>query len=173
MKMCVNTEMYNGVLKNLIATRITEIFVFFLNLRIKCLDKVSMKLTLLLWKQAQGNWGWLLKIVNRLYGREWTTAYIHGQENPNPGTLYKRHIFLFIYVHSVCVEKFSKRKRVSIFCVVTPSLLSDCWEHMVPPALTVPGFAVTERQTIKRDVRTSNRSGTWKEHRGFNQHSGF
>lgn len=39
MKMYVNTEMYNGFLKNLISTSITEILVFFLNLRIQCFDK--------------------------------------------------------------------------------------------------------------------------------------
>lgn len=39
MKMCVNTEMYNGVLKNLTSSSITEILVFFPKLKIKCFDK--------------------------------------------------------------------------------------------------------------------------------------
>lgn len=63
--------------------------------------------------KAQEHCGWLFEALNKLHGREKTTAYIHGQENPKMGTAYKRYIslyFKYLFFCGMWVETFPRDK---------------------------------------------------------------
>lgn len=108
--------------------------------------------------------GWLFKTVSGLYGREQSTAYVHGQENPNVGTADERYIFSlhfkYLFLWCMCKEMFKEEMSLYFFCQHQASCLLTA---QATTCVCCAGFCLHWKMEEKRGDRgTNNMSGMWK-----------
>ena len=124
---------------------------------------IAMKFTVLMRKLRLRETGWLFKTVSGLYGREQSTAYIHGQENPNVGTADERYIFSlhfkYLFLWCTCREMFKEEMSLYFFCQHQASCLLTA---QAPTCVCCAGFCLHWKMEKRGDRRTNNMSGMWK-----------